>query len=111
MAFKLFSSNKTNNSRDNNNNDVEHIVPRPPPKMQRISVKESWNFLVNIIVAVKTTFSKKDLNMLLQLGKDLLEAGVKYQHVVEYGKSLFGNQPVRDQNITEKPSKKKRQIN
>ncbi|AIL65282.1 hypothetical protein NOVO_04515 [Rickettsiales bacterium Ac37b] len=105
MVFKFFSSNKTHEDKPKGNNDVEDIVPRPPPKIQRISVKESWNFLVNIIVEVKNKFSKKELAMVLQLGKALSNLGVKYQHVVEYSKLPFDNQPVRDQGVKDKPSK------
>ncbi len=45
----------------------------------------SWKFLYDITNTVLSKFSETDKQQILYMGKILLENGMKYEHIVDYG--------------------------
>lgn len=57
--------------------------------VQKLSLKErielSWKFLYEITELIVTKFSKEDKEALNKLGHILLNNGMRYEHVVDFG--------------------------
>ena len=63
-----------------------HIEPLPKKRKPLIiTLDESWKFIHDITDKVIAKFSKKDQELLMELGKSLAKVGMVYNHIIEYG--------------------------
>ncbi len=64
-----------------NYNKIKH--PEGPSISMKDLLELSWKFLYDITETVLNKFSVRDQQEVIKSGRDLVELGVKYQHIVD----------------------------